>query len=79
MQFLIALNHQFFFDFVIFKIRYGKTKSELNYRWIRGGDAIGGGATTPGFPLSWNNTELDKIQAMTKKDGTYVWISCDWV
>ena len=25
--------------------------------------------------MSWNNTELDKIQAMTKKDGTYVWIS----
>ena len=26
--------------------------------------------------MSWNNTELDKIQAMTKQtDGTYVWIS----
>lgn len=48
----------------------------LNYRWIRGGDAVGGGVATPGFPLSWNNTELDKIQAMTKQpDGTYVWIS----
>lgn len=51
------------------------TIAGLDYRWIRGGDAIGGGVTTPGFPLSWNNTELDKIQAMTKKDGTYVWIS----
>ncbi len=52
------------------------TKDGFAYRWIRGGDAVGGGVATPGFPLSWNNTELDKIQAMTKQpDGTYVWIS----
>lgn len=57
------------------------------YRALRGGDNTYGGVSTPGFPLSWNTTEKDKIQTMSHQDavthdgyvpsndGTYVLIN----
>lgn len=45
--------------------------------WIRGGDARSGTVTTPGFPLSWDDRDLDKIRLMTA-DGTQQWYWMTW-
>jgi hypothetical protein len=33
--------------------------------WIMGGDSAAGSVLTPGFPLSWNAGEYDKVRLMT--------------
>lgn len=44
--------------------------------WIRGGDWKDGGVTTPNFPLSWDNKEYNKVNAMTNaSDDDWYWVS----
>lgn len=38
--------------------------------WVRGGDSTSGAVSTPGFPISWNESEDDKVRCMTPR-GTY--------
>lgn len=46
--------------------------------WIRGGDWTSGGNSTPGFPVSWNSAEFDKVRAMTKDDNDNTWDYVTW-
>jgi len=43
--------------------------------WIRGSDVMSGVSLTPGFPLSWNDLELDKVHLMTKADGKWYYVT----
>lgn len=48
--------------------------------WLRGGDKDAGAVLTPGFPLSWNTREYDKIRLLTKDDKEqtrWYWVSWD--
>jgi hypothetical protein len=47
----------------------GNDASRARY-WVRGGDATSGAVSTPGFPISWNESENDKVRCMTPR-GTY--------
>ena len=37
-----------------------------SYLWLRGGDSVNGGVSTPKFPFSWNTSEYSNVRAMTK-------------
>lgn len=54
----------------------GVTKNGYSYRWIRGGDAPGGGVSTPGFPFNWNTDDYGQVRAMAKI-GDY-WTFMTW-
>lgn len=44
--------------------------------WLRGGDKDSGAVFTPGFPLSWDTSEYDKIRLMTRESDTrWYWVS----
>jgi hypothetical protein len=43
--------------------------------WLRGGDVISGDNTTPGFPLSWSETDYAGIQMLTKDGDNRYWIT----
>lgn len=50
--------------------------SGINSVWIRGGDSISGGVSTPGFPFSWDPGEYDMARLMTKDtDNQWYWVS----
>lgn len=53
------------------------TPEQYNYLWLRGGDAVNGGVSTPDFPFSWNTTEYSNVRAM-KKDNDNVWYWVTW-
>lgn len=36
--------------------------------WVRGGDSVTGGVTTPDFPFSWDVAETSKVRLMTNED-----------
>ena len=40
--------------------------SQYDYLWLRGGDSVNGGVSTPKFPFSWNTSEYSNVRAMTK-------------
>lgn len=39
---------------------------QYSYLWLRGGDSVNGGVSTPKFPFSWNTSEYSNVRAMTK-------------
>lgn len=44
--------------------------------WVRGADVLTGQTLTPGFPLSWDVNQLDKVRLMTELVGNeWIWIS----
>lgn len=46
--------------------------------YVRGGDWTSGGNSTPGFPVSWNTAEFDKVRAMTKDGDDNTWDYVTW-
>ena len=47
--------------------------------WVRGGDSVTGGVTTPDFPFSWDVTETDKARLMTSEGASSkVWYLISW-
>jgi hypothetical protein len=46
--------------------------------WVRGSDCLAGSVTTPGFPFSWDDTELDMIRLMTRDGATWDWYWMTW-
>lgn len=46
-------------------INYYPSSMTYDYWWLRGGDAVGGGVSTPNFPLSWNTSDYSGVRAMT--------------
>lgn len=51
--------------------------SQYDYLWLRGGDSVNGGVSTPKFPFSWNTSEYSNVRAMTKK-GNNDWYWVTW-
>ncbi len=66
--------------------RHGRndfTNTYINNRWIRGGDNISGGVSTPDFPLSWDSKDYNNskrtARLMTSCDTSNQWNSpCQW-
>lgn len=46
-----------------------------SYLWLRGGDAVSGGVSTPDFPLSWDSSDYSKVRAMTKDTTNWYWVN----
>lgn len=51
--------------------------SQYDYLWLRGGDSVNGGVSTPKFPFSWNTSEYSNVRAMTKI-GSNDWYWVTW-
>lgn len=51
--------------------------SQYDYLWLRGGDSVNGGVSTPKFPFSWNTSEYSNVRAM-KKIGNNDWYWVTW-
>ena len=51
--------------------------SQYDYLWLRGGDSVNGGVSTPKFPFSWNTSEYSNVRAMTKI-GNKDWYWVTW-
>lgn len=50
--------------------------SQYDYLWLRGGDSVNGGVSTPKFPFSWNTSEYSNVRAMTKiKNNDWYWVT----
>lgn len=47
----------------------------LNAVYVRGGDSLFGGVTTPGFPFSWDPGQYDKVRLMTRDDDEWYWVT----
>lgn len=50
---------------------------QYSYLWLRGGDSVNGGVSTPKFPFSWNTSEYSNVRAMTKI-GNKDWYWVTW-
>jgi hypothetical protein len=51
---------------------YNRTPREVLQVWIRGGDqSTGGNNNTPGFPLSWDESDLSGARLFTSDSSTY--------
>lgn len=49
---------------------------QYSYLWLRGGDSVNGGVSTPKFPFSWNTSEYSNVRAMTKiKNNDWYWVT----
>lgn len=50
--------------------------SQYDYLWLRGGDSVNGGVSTPKFPFSWNTSEYSNVRAMTKiGNNDWYWVT----
>lgn len=49
---------------------------QYSYLWLRGGDSVNGGVSTPKFPFSWNTSEYSNVRAMKKiKNKDWYWVT----
>lgn len=49
---------------------------QYSYLWLRGGDSVNGGVSTPKFPFSWNTSEYSNVRAMTKiGNNDWYWVT----
>ncbi len=56
---------------------YSNVANVVEQPWIRGGDSITGSTMTPGFPLSWDETDYSGVRLLSNHLGR-VWYWSSW-